>query len=254
MYIIYNNVTDEFRSIRNLYRSRMPPRRQRIIDAIRNKRYDDIKSLLDIHYVRRDTVSCSICSYTFRASIFGSRSRFSCQLCNGTFCQKCQDSITLGQDNLCDSSINVNCCKDCFVYYGNLQLVLSDSEPNDQNLIDTFKAYEIVLKIYKDMKTKLLQLQGYIQLLTLHNTLKEPLPQGTRQEVLTLLSQTTRSKKKLSEIKGDLRNRTVSDSCTITIHITKSLNTLLTTILYKIVPEFNKVTNKLKELDNQNVM
>lgn len=232
----------------------MPPRKQRITNAIKNKKYDDIKSLLKIHYVKKDTVLCNICGYTFKASFFGGRSKFSCQLCNGTFCEKCEYSITIGPDYPRDNGIAVKCCKDCFSYYKSLQISLCDSEPSDPNLINAFRAYKIVLKVYKDMNTKLLQLRGYIKLLTLHNTLKEPLPQGTKQEVITLLSQTANSKKKLSEIKNDLRNTSVSDSCSITIHITRSLNTLLTTILYKIVPEFNKVTNKLKELDSQNAM
>ncbi|XP_955221.1 uncharacterized protein TA05040 [Theileria annulata] len=273
MYVIYNNLTDEFKSHRNSNKSQIPPRRQRITEAIRNNSlltfiflnisgFEDIRSLLNIHYVDEGTINCDICGHLFKSGIFKSRYKFSCQLCNETFCSECHYRLTLFKGSIeifnlilgteLQNPITVSSCKECYIYYRvcliltiSLMRTLEDSVPEDANLLNIFNLYSDVLEIYKDLNTKLLQLRGYLKLLNIHTSLKEKLPEGTRNSIVILLTETTNSKKKLSNIKSNLKNFKGTNVSITTSHIIKSLNTLLTTILYKIVPEFNGVKNKL---------
>eukprot|EP00375_Theileria_parva_P000881 XP_763551.1 hypothetical protein [Theileria parva strain Muguga] len=238
MYIIYNNLTDEFKNYRKLNKSQLPPRKQRITEAIRNNNFEDIRSLLNIHYIDEERTKCDICGHLFKSGLFKSRYKFSCQLCNETFCSECHYRLTLFKGTEFQKPIT------------SLMLILEEDVPED-NSLNIFNLYSDVLAIYKDLNTKLLQLRGYLKLLNIHSSLNERLPEGTRNAIIKLLTETANSKKKLSNIKSELKNFKGAVSIT-TSHIIKSLNTLLTTILYKIVPEFNGVKNKLAIFEHYN--
>ncbi|UKJ88786.2 hypothetical protein MACJ_002032 [Theileria orientalis] len=248
MYIIYNNITDEFKNYRNIQKSQIHPRRKRISEAIRTKNFEDIRSLLDIHFIDDATSNCDICGHLLNSGFFNYKPKFSCQLCNETFCRDCKYEISLFKGSKVHKPIVVSSCRDCYVYYRRLLFLVEDKNPEDTNLMNVFNHYKAVLEIYKDLNTKLLQLKGYLKLLTIHNMLK-PLPEGTKISIIQLLKETTNSKKQLSNIKAELKGQSSSEPSIVTSHVIKSLNTLLTSILYKIVPEFNSLKNKLESFE-----
>ncbi|UVC49680.1 hypothetical protein MACK_003790 [Theileria orientalis] len=240
MYIIYNNITDEFKNYRNIQKSQIHPRRKRISEAIRTNNFEDIRSLLNIHFIDDSTIKCDICGHLLNSG----------QLCNETFCRDCKYEISLFKGSKVYKPIVVSSCRDCYVYYRRLLFSVEDKNPEDTNLMNVFNHYKAVLEIYKDLNTKLLQLKGYLKLLTIHNMLKEPLPEGTKISIIKLLTETTNSKKQLSNIKAELKSQSCSERSIVTSHVIKSLNTLLTSMLYKIVPEFNSLKNKLESFED----
>lgn len=254
-YVIFENLTDDFTFLRTWQRSRSPPRKQRVKQAIRQRYFEDVRNLLLISVVNEEATHCSGCEdplWPERWYSIGA-TRFACQLCTETCCMRCQRCILLRERDAKGAELTSFMCQKCSDYVTRLKCCVVP-EPATEAFIKLTDAFNHILASYKDLQDKLFQLQGYIKLFNLHNQLKEPLPTGTRDQTVMLLSDAISQRKRISDIKREVTNYSIeeNENATLMVAIRQSLTVLANGILYKTIPKINEVVYSLQRLHEIN--
>ncbi|CDR98105.1 hypothetical protein, conserved [Babesia bigemina] len=254
-YVIFDNLTDEFVYLRASQRARSPPRKQRVKRAIQQRKYEDVRSLLRLVAISESASTCAVCNASFPLSS-DATSHFACQLCNETCCINCKRDVLL-QGTEHEAPLDAIMCKFCSEYVMKLQSSVTQ-QPVEETFRRLINSFTYTLQLYKNIDASLLQLQGYTKLCALHQRLKEPLPDGTKEKIHKLIDGVLSQRKEIDGIKNGVDRHSLERTTTnlqqsrasrVHAGIKRSLLALSRGVLYKTVPRISEVVGNLMQYD-----